>query len=97
MLLRDLVAIPEHLGDNRSWDFGDKFPNRSVSCAEQVDPQLAESVHQSVGVQVLSRSVAGEEPWTIGSASSQVGTLGDVLSKKRVEGGWDRGGRHPQL
>ena len=63
--MRHLVAIPEHLCDDRGWDLSDEFPNRSVSCTEQVDPEIAESDHHGVGVQVLSRSVARKEPRTV--------------------------------
>ncbi len=47
---RDLVAVPEDVGNQRRRAFEDKFANGSVARSKEVDAEITESVHAGVGV-----------------------------------------------
>lgn len=54
----DLRAVAECLG----WAFEDEFANGAVSGAEEVDAEIAQAVHDGVGVEVAAGESAGEQP-----------------------------------
>jgi hypothetical protein len=56
---RNLGAVAERFGDEGGWAFEDEFTDGSVAGAEEVDPEVAESVHDGVGMQVAAGEGAG--------------------------------------
>lgn len=66
--------------------FENELADDSVARAEQVDAEVAETVHHGVGVQVAAGESAGEEPRAVGSgASAQIRSRGEVCPYERGE------------
>ena len=62
MVLGDLSAVAEHVGQNRRWDFSNEFAQCPVPCSAQVNAQSAQSLHARLGIDVLPGSVSGKQP-----------------------------------
>lgn len=86
-----LVAIAEHLSNNRRRQLSDEFAQRSVTSAEDADIEPPKTIHQRVGVQMLTGSVSRKQPRVVGSACAEVWSVGDVAFEQFGE--WLRDGR----
>ena len=62
MLLGDLGAVAKGVGDDRRGHLQDQFAQRSVAGAEQMNPAIAEFLHQVVGVQRPSGPITRKQP-----------------------------------
>lgn len=62
---RHLCAVAESLSDERGRAFEDKFADGAVAGAEEVDAELAETVHHGVRMEMAAGEGAREEPWAI--------------------------------
>lgn len=54
----DLEAVAEGIGDEKWWAFEEEFADGSVAGADEVDTEVAETVHNGVGVQVAASEAA---------------------------------------
>lgn len=61
-----LRAVAEGLGDERWRALEDELSDGAVSGAEEADTEIAEPVHEGVGVQVTASQCAGKHPGAIG-------------------------------
>ena len=77
---RDLGAVAEGFGYERRRALEDQLADGTVAGAEEVDPEIAEAIHDGVGVEMAPGEGAGEEPWAVGpSARTKIRTSGEVL------------------
>lgn len=84
--MSDFWAVAERFGDEGWRAFEDEFFEGSVPGPEEVDAEVAESVHDGVRVQVLAYESAGEEPWILGArAGAEVRPCSEVLPYERRE------------
>ena len=76
--LGDVVAIAEKFCDKGRWDFYGQALQRGVACSQQVDTQVAQSLHDCLRSEVTTGSHAGEQPRAGGPLRPAVLRLGRV-------------------
>lgn len=86
MFLRDLIAVAEHFGDERGGNFLHERAEGCVPCAQEVDAQFPETLHERVRVDVSAGPVSGEQPLAARTAAgTHVGASSQMFYENRRE------------
>ena len=79
-------AVAECVGDERGWALEDEFADGTVARAQEVDAQVAQTIHDSVRMQVPPSEGARKEPRAVRTgAGAQVRAFREVLPYERRE------------